>query len=501
MRRWTDPTLERLLTLVKASLDGEGSLYLVGGAVRDLLLGMPLHDMDFVMGDDPRALAKRIARELNAGFFVLDDERHTARVVHHLPDGRDFPLDFVQFTGADLAEDLANRDFTINAIAVDVRDPEVLIDPLGGRGDVEKGLLRPCSAHALLDDPVRTLRAVRLAKQFGFDYAPGLDEAIRAAADELPRTTPERQRDEFFRILEGPDSSGALRDCYRFGILESLIPPIKEQADISASPPHQFPLLEHTFKVVEGYERLLDALLSKETSTLDSPWWLVTAVEALEPFSNESRIYFNNEITAGRTVRGLALLGALLHDIAKPETLSISDDGRLHYYGHDKRGSEMMMDLARELRLSNAEAEWLSTMVRYHMRLLPMVKSEVGPTRKALYRFFQSTGEVGVAIAILSLADTLGTYGSTLENALWEKSVDVVRVVVRAWWQENGSIVSPKPLLDGNDLQKEYHLKPGAEIGELLAELKEAQASGEIVDENQARQFIETRLEGKKSGG
>ncbi len=276
--------------------------------------------------------------------------------------------------------------------------------------------------------------------------------------------------------------------------MDKLIPYLMKQAEIPASPPHQFPLLDHTFKVVENYQRLLDALTSIEEPAGEDPWWLVDAVGALRSFSDDIQAYFANEITPGRSVRELALLGALLHDVAKPETLSVDENGRNHYYGHDKRGSEMVMGIARSMRLSNAEADWLGTMVRYHMRLLPMINAEGGPTRKAIYRFFQSTGEVGAAIAILSLADTLGTYGPTLDKSLWEKSLGVVQAVMQAWWREKGKIVSPSLLLDGNDLQKEFHLQPGAVIGKLLAALKEAQASGEVLDEEQARQFVQNQL-------
>jgi tRNA nucleotidyltransferase/poly(A) polymerase len=495
MRLWTDPALDPIFAAIRKSLDDDQQLFLVGGAVRDLILEQPINDLDFVMGENPVRLAKKIAKQLNAGFFMLDDERHTARVIYQLPDGDLFCLDFVQFTGKDLEEDLGNRDFTINAMALSTRDPETLIDPLGGWADLEKGIIRPCSKHALLDDPVRTLRAVRLAYKFGFSYGTGIDRAMKAAVRKLPQTTPERRRDAFFRILEGPDPAAGLRDCYRFGILESLIPPIEGQADIPASPPHHFPLLDHTFRVVEGYQQLLDMFTQAEPPEDTAPWWLIYAFSALNGFTKEIRDYFSGEITPGRTVNGLALFGALLHDIAKPETKSVGDDGHFHYYGHDQRGAELALELAKEMRLSNAEANWLQTMVRYHMRLLPMIKSEEGPTRKALYRFFQSTGEVGIGIAFLSLADTLGTYGPELDSALWEKSVAVVKTVMQTWWRENMKIVSPKLFLDGNDLQNEFHLKPGVDIGKLLASLREAQASGEVVDKEQAHQFIQDRLD------
>ena len=223
MRLTLSPNQESLLRTVREALSPGQACYLVGGAVRDYLLGRPLHDLDFALPEDPTRLAKRVANRLNVGYFVLDDQRHTARVVYKTPDGHPFPLDFVQFTGNSLEEDLGNRDFTLNAMALSVDDLNTVIDPLQGQADLEQGLLRPCSLHALVDDPVRILRAVRLAKQFSLAYAPGLSELAQAAALNLPNTSAERQRDELFRILEGPEPADGIADAARFGAFRAMI--------------------------------------------------------------------------------------------------------------------------------------------------------------------------------------------------------------------------------------------------------------------------------------
>jgi tRNA nucleotidyltransferase/poly(A) polymerase len=500
MRLWTDPAITTLIAIVRDELLGDQAVYLVGGAVRDLILRRPLHDLDFVMAERPIRVAKRVARRLDAGFFVLDDERHTARVVHTLPDGQTFPLDFVQFTGSHLETDLRNRDFTLNAMAIDLAEPERVIDPLGGQADLEAGILQTCSDRALLDDPVRVLRAVRQAHQFGFNYAPGLMAQMREAAKLLPQTAVERQRDEFFKILEGPNPAAGVHDCWEAGILAVMLSPLMAQADIPASPPHHYPLLEHTFKAVAVYQKILEGVVSPlsppRAGEMDSiPWWLAAVKEALGAFSNEAGAYLTGAVTPGRTVWGLALLGALLHDVAKPATLSEGEDGRLHFYGHDKAGSEMAWDLARGLQLSNAEAEWAQTFVRYHMRLLPMVRKGHEPTRKRIYHFYRNTGRTGVAIALFSLADTVATYGPDLSKAHWETSLMVVRALLAAWWDEQDSVIAPKPLLNGNDLKREFELRPGKQLGELLAALVEAQAAGEVRTIEEARAFIARELE------
>jgi tRNA nucleotidyltransferase/poly(A) polymerase len=498
MRLWTDPFITSILAAILDALEPDQEVFLVGGAVRDLLLGRELHDLDFALGENPVSLTRKVAKALKAGFFVLDDERHTTRVAHHRPDGREFPLDFVQFTGADLEDDLRHRDFTLNAIAINLQQPDMLIDPLGGRDDLEAGLLRACSEQALLDDPVRALRAVRLAIGFGLAYAKGTPELIRKAAGKLPTSTIERQRDELFRILEGPDPAKGLRECQVFGLLKGLVPQLEAQAEIPASPPHHYPLLEHTFRVVETCQQLFSVFSQEKDLGEDAPRWLVDLKDAFEPFRSQMQAYYAAEITPGRTVQSLALLGALLHDIAKPETLFEDEKGHLHYYGHDRLGAEMTWDIARGLQLSNAEAKWLSTLVRFHMRLLPMARMENGPDRKMLYRFFRDAGEVGAAIAILYLADTRATYGPELAQGKWDSVVRTARTVLQAWWQEQSEVVAPKLLLNGNDIQKEFDLAPGALIGKLISSLREAQASGEVGDRAAARAFIAHQLEMRK---
>lgn len=494
MRLWTDPFITSTLTAVQQALEPDQQVYLVGGAVRDLLLGRDLHDLDFTMGENPVPLTRKIARALDAGFFVLDDERHTTRVVYHRPDGREFPLDFVQFTGADLEDDLRHRDFTLNAIAIDICKPDELIDPLGGQADLEARLLRACSDQALLDDPVRALRAVRLAIQFGFEFAPGTADLIRDAASHLPETTIERQRDELFRILDGPNPARGLRECQGFGLFAALVPPLQAQTDIPASPPHYYPLLEHTLQVVKNCQSLMALLYQDGEKNEESPWPLNAAVNAIAPFQTQLRDYFASEVTPGRSIRSLTLLGALLHDIAKPKTLSKGPDGRLHYFGHDIAGAEMTWEIARGLQLSNAEAKWLSTFVRYHMRLLPMARVEEGPDRRMLYRFFNKVGDVGIAIAILYLADTCATFGPELTQEDWDRSVKAAHDVLQAWWLEHEVIVAPKLLLNGNDIQKEFDLAPGALIGKLIASLREAQASGAVKNKAAAHKFIAGQL-------
>ena len=492
MRLNLSSELAKIMDVVQSELRPDQALYLVGGAVRDILLGRELNDLDFVLSEDPTNLAKKVSRKLNAGFFVLDDERSTARVVYR----PDFPLDFVKFTGEDLLSDLTYRDFTINAIAIQVNLFDKFIDPLGGMRDLADGLLRTCNDQSLLDDPVRVLRGIRLALQFNFRYAANVPELMKDASQYLPKTSFERQRDEFFKILEGPNPAKGMMHCREFGVFINLIPPLTSQEDVPASPPHNLPLFDHTISVVDYLDALLMSLQKGSTAFNDFPWWQPPAAVRLGKYSENIRDYLDEEITPGRSKKGLLLFCGLLHDIGKPDTLSVGEDGYLHFYNHAGVGAELAWEASKRLQLSNAESEWVRKVVEYHMLLLPLLNKDRNPTRKEVHRFYKKTGETGVAIALLSLADTLGTYNRNLSQEKWDQALSVSEVILSAWWEEHDGVVNPTLLLNGNDLQERFGLQPGKEIGFLLEKLEEAQAMGQVGTKDEAEFFIQKQMKG-----
>lgn len=469
-------------------------VFLVGGAVRDTLIGHPLHDMDFVMGANPMHLAANLAKRLEAGFFVLDDERHTARVTYHDRKGQRFPLDFVQYTGTDLLEDLLNRDFTINAMAVPVDALTEVIDPLNGQSDLAQGLLKLCSDHALMDDPVRVLRGVRMAVQFSLDYAPGLEAALKTAAAHLQTTTYERQRDEFFRILAGSDPAAGLRDCWRFGVFERLLLPVVDQAAILASPPQHPILFEHTIQTVERYHHLVKVFQSGDIERENDDWRFKATLDRLGKFSDQIRAYFSEEITPGRSKGALANFSVLLHAVGKPLTVSSGEDGSMHDDNHAQVSADLAWQMAQRLKLSNAEGEWVRKLVQHHRGLLPLLEAGVVPDRRTIFRFYNAANNAGVATVFHALADAMVTYGTNLDLEWWRQGLSVAEAFLSAWWEQREAIISPAPLLDGHDLQVMFGLVPGKQIGKLLALLVEEQVSGTISTRAQALDFIRKQL-------
>ena len=205
------PVNSKLLDEVRAILPADLPVYLVGGAVRDAVLGRSTHDLDFA-APQGLILAKKIADKLPGAFFPLDEQNDTGRVVVIHPDGSRDILDFAGYRGDSLEADLRGRDFTINAVAMDVHTGQV-IDPLGGVNDIRAKRIRACSASSLSDDPARILRAVRQAAALGFSIDPETRKLMKAAVPLLEKISPERQRDELFKMLSGPKPDASSIDA------------------------------------------------------------------------------------------------------------------------------------------------------------------------------------------------------------------------------------------------------------------------------------------------
>jgi poly(A) polymerase len=281
-------------------------------------------------------------------------------------------------------------------------------------------------------------------------------------------TSYERQRDEFFRILSGPDPAEGLRECRRLGVFETLLPPLIDLEPIPASPPHHLPLMEHTLQTVDHYHRLVTDLTSDHTLVDGIDGYGQQVKQQLGKFSEVLGAYFAEEITPGRSKAALAYFGTLLNDVGKPLTVKVGEGGKLHFDNHAVVGADLARKMAKRLQLSNAESDWVERMVRNHRQLLTLIAAGSPPDRRTIYRCYKKSGETGVAIAMHTLADILATYGSDLDLLRWVTTVSVVENVISGWFEHRETIVSPSPLLDGHDLQRLFGVAPGKDIGRLL---------------------------------
>jgi putative nucleotidyltransferase with HDIG domain len=475
-----------LLNAIRQAAPQGASIYLVGGAVRDLLLARPIHDLDFVLPKNGIGVARRVANLLSGSFFPLDNERDAGRVIHQVPSGPRLYLDFSSYRAPDLEADLRDRDFTINAIALDIYSPDKAIDPLGGVRDIRARTLRACTPEALLNDPARIMRGVRQAADLQFQIEPETRQLMRAAIPQLGRVAVERLRDELFKILDGPRPVTALRAMDILGLLETLLPELAPLRGVQQTAPHVDDVLSHSLNTVQRLFSVLSVLSPQHEPEEGSNWTNGLISLRIGRYRQQINEHLAASLNPDRSLTALMMLAALYHDVGKAETRTVDETGRVRFFEHEQNGARLAALRAERLHLSNDEIERLKTIVQHHMRPLLLAQGSGLPTRRAIYRFFRDTGRAGVDICLLSLADTLATYGTGIPEHVWTRQLDIIRSLLEAWWEQAETHVSPPVLLSGHDLMETLNLPPGPVIGKLLEEIREAQASGEIASREQA---------------
>jgi tRNA nucleotidyltransferase/poly(A) polymerase len=476
-------------------------LYLVGGALRDALLGKTAHDLDFCLPKDARKFARQMANKLGGAYYTLDDEHDTARVILTLGDGAHGVLDFAAFRGGTLESDLRGRDFTINALALDVRTGE-LFDPLHGARDLREKVLRVCAPQAMTDDPVRVLRAVRLAAALGMSIQPETRKMAREAAPRLGGVSAERQRDELFKILTGPKADTAIHALDLLGALAPILPETTAMKGVEQSAPHVYDVWTHTLKVLHHLEQIVAALAPgyRADDTNDLFTGLLTL--RLGRYREQFGAHLRRVLSGERDGRSLLFFAALYHDVEKSSCKTVEASGRIRFLGHDERGALTTQTRARALALSNDEIEALTTIVREHMRIHfythKLHAEGKAPTPRAIYRFFREAGEYGVDLVLLSLADLRATYEHTLTQEYWTAALDVCRTFLEAYWEKRAELVAPPILLNGNDLMDALALQPGRQIGKLLEGIRERQVVGQLSTRAEALAWARGVLDAEK---
>ncbi|TET25974.1 MAG: HD domain-containing protein [Dehalococcoidia bacterium] len=485
MKLSIEPEASLLLTHVASFLTKQGKKsYLVGGFVRDVLLGRETADIDIAVFGDVLEIAPKLADALGGRYVLLDEINGVGRVV---VDGGRWQLDFT--TAKDSIEhNLAQRDFTLDALAIDLSQLTKgadfqLIDPFSGLDDLEQGIIRAVSETAFSSDAVRLLRAVRLAGELGFDIDKETESQIRRHCHLLDGVAGERIREELLRLLAISGAGKYLAYLDELGLLTVIIPELSETKGVPQPKEHCWDVFDHSLKTVIAADFLLGR----------GGWeYAGDEVLALTPWSPELERHFTSAVSQGSTRGSLLKLAALLHDISKPETKTIEADGRVRFLGHTKEGAARAVSILERLRFSGKEARLVEVMVAHHLRPTQMSSNGL-PTRRAIYRYFRDTDDAGVDILFLSLADHLATRGSRLKLAEWRQHAKLVNYVLNQRFKEE-SVVTPPKLVDGHDLINVFDISPGPRIGQLLEAVREAQAGGEVKTKEEALAYIRGQL-------
>jgi poly(A) polymerase len=482
---FADPKIASFLAQLAGFLSRQGvQSYLVGGYVRDGLMGRATGDIDIAVAGEALSIARQVADVFRGKSVVLDEINKVARVV--FPEEQ-WHVDFSAMRG-DIEQDLAHRDFTIDAMAISSNQiaggwsQVQLIDPFAGSRDLERGLIRAVSDSTFEEDPLRLLRALRLEAELGFTIDDATESLVKGHCQLIVNISGERIRDELCYILATARAARSLRRLDQLGLLFTIIPELSATKGTTQPKEHFWDVFEHSLETVAAAERLLLTLAQGRDEILPST-----------PWSSAIAGHFDQEVSAGRGRRVLLKLAALFHDMAKPMTKSIEENGKVRFLGHGKEGAEMAASVMERLRFSSREIKMVAKMVTYHLRPGQLSNTNDMPTHRAIYRYFRDTADVGIDTLFLSLADHLATRGPMLDPEEWQRDVQKTQYIISTWFEEQAVVLPPK-LISGHDLIHRFGLSPGPQIGTILEAVREAQAAGEIETKEQALAFAEKVL-------
>lgn len=457
--------------------------YLAGGYVRDRLLGHTARDVDIVVPGGAIQLARELADATGGRFYILDRGTDAARVVYPSL-AADCTIDVAAMRAPDIVADLRLRDFTINAMALEVQDAlkplSSVIDPCGGRADLRAQILRVTHRGAFADDPVRLLRAVRFVATLGLSIDVETRQWIAQDAPLLERSSAERVRDELAIIFAAPRTAAHLGLMQELGLLAPLLPEVLAQEGAEAPAAAVGDAWAKTLARVHEAERL---------SAWPRPTLAPLENEYLGAFAQQLALHFAEPFPEGRTRRVLVEVAALLLDLGRDPAHSRRVDAHVEAGGKPVPGPRAVEEVLRRWRFSGREVRLVGQMLRHHLR--PSWLLRAAPvTRRAVYRYFRDCGEVGVDVLLLALADEVAELGSRPPEMRRRSYLDLARRLLEGYFHNPQQEVAPPELVDGRDVMEIVGIPAGPQVGKVLEALREAQASGEVGDREGALRFL-----------
>ncbi|HEY3414010.1 MAG TPA: HD domain-containing protein [Armatimonadota bacterium] len=464
--------------IVRNALGGFVNLpvWVVGGAVRDWALGRPAKDIDLAIDGDAAAFGREIACSAGGHFFVMHPASQTARVA--FADGA--WLDIVPLP-LGLDADLKRRDFTVNAMALPLdfymqapepgglppAPPSQLADPTGGWSDLGERIIRVTHPRVFEEDPLRTLRGLRLLATLGGSHIQTESLALlRDAAPLLSTTSPERLRDEWLSTLDVPDGGRAVLAAAEMGLLDSIVPQWRDMVGVTQNPYHHLDVWDHTLAVLREFDGFCG-------SGGGMPGELQGPV----------REYLREYVSPPHSRRALLRLAILLHDSGKPETRSEDEEGRIRFLSHEHTSEGLARSWAVRHRLSGRERAFLGAVVGLHMRPGGLLAPEV--STRAVTRFFRDAGPAAPALLLLNVADRLAARGPWTTDEEVETQVEGSWRLLGQWVEMKNTVALPLPI-SGKDLMEAFVLSPGPRIGRIIQALRDVHAETPFADRESA---------------
>lgn len=460
---------DEIINLINKCADS-AELYLVGGAVRDFYLGYENFDKDLIVDKtDAETFAKNLAECLNATFIVLDDENKIYRLIMQ---DKINCIDVASLIGDSLEDDLMRRDLTINSIAVNLKTLEIT-DVTGGIDDLNAKIVRhipgPRGEQNFADDPVRLLRAYRFQATLGFDIDKDLSEIIAKHAHKIKNVAVERVNYELLKLFSGEYSADSLLQMDKTGLLKEILPVSEELKGVPPNLHHHLNLFMHSVEVVNQIQKIYDKSGSEVQKHLQS-------------------VDFG-----GMTRLAHLKLAGFLHDIGKPSTWTIEEDtGKHRFIKHDDVGSKMGIKLLKAAKFSKKQIEYIAKMIKYHIYPSHVVCAP-DMTEKIYMRFVRKMENDVIDVITLAMADRLSARGVEITDAIVEKNINNLKLILDFYLNVKDSLKPLPKLLSGEEIMGILNIEPSQKLGEIIKSLQEAQLAGDVVTKEDALAFIQTK--------
>ncbi len=433
-------------------------VYIVGGSVRDLLLGATPLDYDIAVAGDARAFAARLASTCNGRLVALGQkDKAVFRVVKDA-----YTFDIVPLFGATLSTDLGRRDFTINAMAYNLATREI-IDPLNGRHDLAARKICLVDDRAFKEDPLRLLRAYRIGAALDFEIESDTRRKIQRDAHLITASAAERIQAELIKLVGTPHSHVYISQMTEDRLLDAMIPEFGDLRDCLQNEHHQFDVLEHT----------------------------LAAYGHLEALINQPDKYFPQtgaRVCAHLDTGQIAYLkcALLLHDIGKPASKTVDRHNKIHFYGHGQKSADQALIICHRLKFSRRAIKYIDFLIRNHLRALFLfvASQKQDLKRKGRVRFFRKCGQQTPDLLLHTMADIMGKSRTRTQRD--DDFIRFAQELLQVFFKEYEPQASRPPLITGHDLNQELGLQPSPLYKSILTQIEEARLTGRIQTKTEA---------------
>ncbi len=455
---------KNILDTLKPMMQKNSALYIVGGCLRDNFFQKESFDIDFIVkGQNAIDLAKQFAQKTRKYFILLDEKYEIARVVDN---DKLHYFDFARCEDDDINCDLARRDLTINAIAMEIFPQSRLLDNFNGAKDLDNKVIRVINEKNIIEDPLRILRIFRFASILNFEIEENTFAIAQKHVSLINNVAKERVITELLKLLEGKNSAKYITQMKDCGLLYELFDLLRKEEPIPPNTHHHLKLIDHSIETVRQLEIYLQ--------------------NASEFIKNKVESYQ----VPGVKYLSLLKLSCLLHDTGKPTTWTIEESGRHRFINHDAVGAELLKPVLKNMKFSKAQIKYITTLVKNHIYPAQISDKEHEAGEKAIKRMFRKLGDNTIDVLLLARADRLSAQGPAVTKEMTEANLNALSRYMKMY-EEYCKTSTPIPkLLDGNEIAEILNIKKDKKLGEIIKKLNDAQIVNDVKTKEDAIEFI-----------